>query len=458
MSFDPTRRRGVGVAGARARQAPADSHRGTCRDFLRRHEREAIAAARGTATAKKAFVAKLLPRAADSRNLRLAWGYLAAEGGQAPGLDGVRFNDLEPHETWGLIRTLGKALKDDTYRPGPDRKVAIPKSGTGTRVLSIPSVIDRLVQRAVVQVVQPFMDPLLGDHCLGYRPGVDINRAVALAERLAVEGDRWAWLAEDVRNAFDCVPQQRLLDVLRTLLVGDEKMTRLLGRLVKLDSGIGVRQGSPMSPLLLNVYLHHFLDKKWGRLFPGVPLLRWADDVLILCRTKQEALRAYEGLERLLLPAGMRLKGNPTQAVHDLQGGESIIWLGHRLCRIKGGLEVSLTTRAWKRLSERLELCHEKDFSSKRAVETILGWVSQMGPCLKTTDVNGAYARVVSLARDLGFEELPSKEEVTRSWHRAYRRWARCRELPGQAQGGRGGGSADRNSETGATCRPAGAL
>ena len=433
MSFDPARRRGVGVAGARARQGPADSHRGTCRDFLRRHEREAIEAARGTATAKKTFVAKLLPRAADSRNLRTAWGYLAAEGGQAPGLDGLRF-DLEDHEVWQLVRTLGTSLKDDTYRPGEDRRVAIPKSnGVGTRVLSIPSVIDRLVQRAVVQVLQPYLDCFLGDGCLGFRPGLGINEAVALAERLAVGEGRWAWLAEDLKNAFDNVPQRRLLDALRTLLP-DGRMMRLLGRLVETDGGIGIRQGGPLSPLLLNVYLNHFLDRKWGRLFAGVSLLRWADDVLILTRTRQEALQAYQDLKQLLLPAGMRLKGTPEEAVHDLRGGAEAVWLGFRFRKAEGGLEVLLTERSWKRLSERLELCHEKDCSSIRAVEAILGWTDAMGPCLPAVNADRAYARVVSLARGLGFDELPPFEGVRRSWHLAYQRWVRCRVmLPGQA-------------------------
>jgi hypothetical protein len=297
MSFDPCRRRGTGVAGARARLGPAGPHRGACRDFLRRHETEATAAARGTATAKKDFAARLLPRAADSRNLRLARGHLAAEGGQAPGLDGLRSDDLEGHEVWGLVRILGKALLGDTYRPGPDRRVAIPKAGgAGTRVLSIPSVIDRLVQRAVVQVLQPYLDCFLGDGCLGYR-----------------------------------------------------------------------------------------------------------------------------------------------------------------LCRGEGGLKVSLTERSWKRLSEKLELCHEKDCSSVRAVETVLGWVGQMGPCLPATDVDGAYARVVSLAKDLAFDELPTKEEVTRSWRLAYLRWERCREQSEKGQGECAGGSAYRNCETGGARRPAGA-
>ena len=212
-----------------------------------------------------------------------------------------------------------------------------------------------------------------------------------------------------------------------------------------------------MSPLLLNAYLNHVLDRRWNKLFAGVPLLRWADDVLILCRTKQEALTAYEGLKQILLPAGMRLKGTPGQAVHDLQGGAEIVWLGYRLRKGEGGLEVSLTAKAWRRLSERLELCHEKDCSSLRAVEAILGWTEAMGPCLPTTDVDGAYARVVSLARDLAFDELPSKEEVTRSWRQAYLRWERCRKQLGRALGDCAGGSAYRNCETGGTRRPAGA-
>jgi retron-type reverse transcriptase len=455
MSFDPTRRGANSAAGARARQAPADSHQGPCRDVLRRHEREATAAARGTAKTRRDFVAKLLPRAADTRVLYAAWHDLAAEGGQGPGVDGLRFEHLEDHQVWQLVRTLGKSIRDDTYRPGPDRRVAIPKTGTGTRVLSIPTIIDRMVQRAVVSVLQPYLDCFLGDGCLGFRPGLGINEALALVERLAVEGDQWVWLAEDLKNAFDNVRQERLLDVLRTFLP-DEGMMRPLGRLVRTDGGTGVRQGGPLSPLLLNVYLNHLLDRKWNKLFPGVPMLRWADDVLILTRTKQEALQAYQGLRRLLLPAGMRLKGTPEQAVVELQGGAEIVWLGYRLRKGEGVLEVSLTTRAWKRLSERLELCHEKDCSNVRAVETILGWVSQMGPCLPTTDVDSAYARVVSLAKELAFDELPSKEEVTRIWRLAHKRWERCRKWTGKDQGDMPV-APPTDCETGGTRRSAGA-
>src|SRR5262249_19670454 len=159
------------------RQKPAGVHEGDRRDFLRRHELEAAAAACDTTATKKSFVTTLLSRVADTRNLRLSWDYLAQGEGQAPGLDGLRFEDLEDHEIWDLIRTLGDAILDDTYRPARDRKKQIPKaSGKGIRTLSIPCIIDRVIQRAVMQIVQPYLDTFLGDQCLGFRPNVDIYK------------------------------------------------------------------------------------------------------------------------------------------------------------------------------------------------------------------------------------------------------------------------------------------
>jgi hypothetical protein len=270
MTFDPSRRWGHrGVAGARARQRPADLHEGSPRDHLRRHGREAEAAARGDAATRKAFTSELFARTADSRNLRLAWDHLALGGGPSPGLDGLRFTDLEEQEVWGLVRTLGTATRDDTYRPGRDRILRIPKtSGKGTRTLAIPSVIDRVVQRAVVQTVQPYLDPLLDPHSLGYRPGADVNKALALAEKLTVNNGTWVLLTEDLKDAFDNVPQNRLLDVLRAYL-REEKILGLIGRLVQTETGRGIRQGGPLSPLMLNVYLGHFLDRKWRKLHPA---------------------------------------------------------------------------------------------------------------------------------------------------------------------------------------------
>src|SRR5262249_46148742 len=170
----------------------AGLHEGSRRDFLRRHGTEAAAAARGSAKTRKRFVARLLSRVADTRNLRSSWTYLATGDGQAPGLDGLHFHDLEDREVWALVRTLHDAITHDTYRPAPDRKKTIPKaSGKGMRTLMIPSVVDRLVQRAVVQATQVFLDAFLDEHCLGFRPNADVNKALALAEGLIVRNGSW---------------------------------------------------------------------------------------------------------------------------------------------------------------------------------------------------------------------------------------------------------------------------
>jgi hypothetical protein len=209
---------------------------------------------------------------------------------------------------------------------------------------------------------------------------------------LAVAGNRWAWLTEDLRDAFDNVPQRRLLDVVR-LYVSDERMLYLLERVVLTGSKRGLRQGGNLSPLLLNVYLDHLLDKKWLRLHPDNPLLRWADDLLVLCKNPEEAEQAYQELQRFLMPAGMKLKGTPEQAIHDLRDGTSADWLGYRLNKGKNRLVVNTTESAWGSLAEKLEQDHERDCSPIRANQTIMGWISQVGPCYARTDLSASLLR-----------------------------------------------------------------
>jgi hypothetical protein len=119
----------------------------------------------------------------------------------------------------------------------------------------------------------------------------------------------------------------------------------------------------------------------------------------------------------------MRLKGTAEQAIHNLGNGDPAIWLGYQLLREGGGLKVGLTEDAWKSLSQGLELCHTKHGSPLRAIETIRGWISQLGPCYISMDINQAYARISELANTLAFDEIPSFEGIRRHWHQAHIRW-----------------------------------
>lgn len=428
MYYTPRRRGDHGVAGAHARQRSADSHQGSYRDFLCRHELEAANVARGDRATKETFFDKLFTRTADSRNLRPAWDWLSQNGGQAPGADGLRFDDLDEPEVWPFLRALGKSIRQQTYRPSRDRVEKKPKpSGNGYRTLTIPSIVDRVVQRAIVQTIQPYLDVFLDDNCLGFRPGSDIIKTLARAELLTVLENRWVWLTEDLRNAFDNVPQKRLLDILQSH-ISDNRMQHLLERVVLKKTKRGLRQGGNLSPLLLNVYLDHFLDRKWRKQHLDIPLLRWADDVLVLCKTKEEARQAYQDLQRLLTPTGMALKGTPEQTIHNLEDGDPAEWLGYRLSKGKNGLTARMTEGSWESLAEHLEEDQEKNCSSLRAIQTILGWISQLGPCFDSVNLTQTYARIVTLAHSQAFDELPTREHIDRHWRSAFRRWQRMRK------------------------------
>jgi retron-type reverse transcriptase len=381
MIYDPCRRRGNRVVGVHARQVAVTVHEGSPRDYLRRHERDVDRAVRGNKAIRKEFCDALLKRTADPRNLKCAWDYLAAGDGHSPGSDGMRYDDLDLSETWDMIRTVSAALLDNTYQPAADRTYRIPKSsGKGTRTLLIPTVIDRMVQRAIVQMVQPYVDHLFMESSLGYRPGCSSLTALAMAETLAQQANAWVWITEDIRDAFNQVPQKRLLDIVRHILF-DADIVRLIERIVCTRQGRGLRQGGPLSPLLLNMYLDHVLDKPWEKQHPDTPLLRVADDLLILNHSQEEAEHSYQSLMQLLTPAGMPLKGTSHETIHDVAKGHTATWLGYDLQKEEGSLKMHLTEKAWMSLGNRLAVDHMKPHSPIRAIDTIMGWISQMGPC-----------------------------------------------------------------------------
>jgi hypothetical protein len=204
-------------------------------------------------------------------------------------------------------------------------------------------------------------------------------------------------------------------------------MLRLIERVVLTKTKRGLRQGGNLSPLLLNLYLDHFLDKKWLRQHPDLTLLRWADDLLVMSSAWEEAQQAYQDLRLLLSPTGMMLKGTPEQAIHDLRDSGYADWLGYRLSKGKKGLVINTTESAWDSLAEKLEQDQEKDCSPLRANQTIMGWISQLGPCFNSTDLIQTYARIVTLAHMQAFDEILTMEQVRQHWRSAYMRWQHVR-------------------------------
>ena len=402
-------------------------HRGTAGELFGRFQTHVDRAHAQGIAGVKSLAPYLLRLIADPRVLHAAWEHLARDGGPAPGPDGLHYPDLCSADVWGLCRALGKALRSGTYRRGPDRIVLVSKGpGRRERPLVLSNLQDRVVERAIASVLGPILDPLFDPHAFGFRPRRGRLDALALAERLVRDEGRRVWLVQDLQDAFLKVPLPRLLPVVRRLLPADDLMERI-EQVLAGGPLPGLRQGGPLSPLLLNTYLNHVLDRPWRRDQPGLPLLRVADDLLVPCRTVAQAGKADATLRRLLVPAGMPVKWRTAEAIHDLGAGATVTWMGFAIRETPRGLETAIAESSWGHLGERLARLHAEPEAPLRAGAVIQGWIGQQGPCYRWSDRAVACRRVVNLAAAEAFDEVPGIADLRGQWQRAHARWCRLR-------------------------------
>lgn len=222
------------------------------------------------------------------------------------------------------------------------------------------------------------------------------------------------------------VPLRRLLQTIEKILP-DGELLHLLELLLPGRELPGLRQGGSLSPLMLNWYLHWFLDRRWRRDCPQIPLIRVADDLLALCRSRKQALEARAHLDRLLVPAGMPLKGTAGAAVRDLAAGETADWLGFGVRKAERVLAAGIASRSWAKLEESLALAHAKEDSPLRVFYLVKRWLTHREPCYAWSDRQQVCQEVVTLAQEYAFEEVPCHHELIRGWGTAYARWCKLR-------------------------------
>jgi group II intron reverse transcriptase/maturase len=298
----------------------------------------------------------------------------------APGPDGQTIEALL--EQWLVVLPkLGADLLAGRYRPGEIRRVNIPKAGGGQRGLGIPDVVDRVVQEAVRQVLEPLWELTFHPSSHGFRPGRSCHTAITEAKTYLEDGYEWV-VDLDLEKFFDLVCHQRLTAKLAQR-VGDRRLLVLIGRMLKakvvLPDGVviaseqGVPQGGPLSPLLSNIVLDE-LDRELDR--RGHKFVRYADDANVYVRSERAGQRVMVSLTEFI-ERRLRLKVNEAKSA--VARPEDCHFLGFRL-RLdpqSGTVEVLLSERTMRNAMERVRQLTPRTWGSSldSCVAQINAWL-----------------------------------------------------------------------------------
>jgi group II intron reverse transcriptase/maturase len=272
----------------------------------------------------------------------------------APGIDGMRVEELRPYlkEHWLEIRNR---LDEGKYRPSPVRRVEIPKPDGGMRLLGIPTVVDRLIQQAMAQVLTTWFEPTFSDHSYGFRPNRSAHDAVKATQAYIREGYDWV-VDIDLEKFFDRVNHDKLMYRVARV-VKDKRVLKLVraylnsGVMVNgvvLDTEEGTPQGGPLSPLLSNIMLN---DLDWELEKRGLRFVRYADDCNIYVKSERAGSRVMENIRRFL---AQKLKLKVNEQKSKVGRPSKLKFLGLRLFKRKGDVVVGVAAQAVKRCRERL--------------------------------------------------------------------------------------------------------
>lgn len=331
--------------------------------------------------------AELLERILDRENLNKAYKRVKANKG-APGIDGMTVEDalswLREHR-----EELLESIRSGKYKPQPVRRKEIPKADGGVRQLGIPTVVDRVIQQAIAQQLTPIYEPLFSENSFGYRPGKSAQMAIQKVKEYAEQGYKHAVLI-DLSKYFDTLNHELLMNMLREQ-VSDKRVTELIKRYLKsgvMEDGLLVKteegspQGGPLSPLLANIYLNKFDWEIGGR---GVPVIRYADDIVVLAKSKRAAERLLESC-RKYLEGKLKLKVNAEKSsVVSVVAIRNFKFLGFALGRGKKGYYIRAHAKSLKKAKQKLrELTSRSQGRNVRVVMEnvkvyMRGWLGYFG-------------------------------------------------------------------------------
>src|ERR1700736_6739449 len=331
-----------------------------------------------------AVTEQLMEEVCNRENLVRAWKRVRQNKG-GPGVDGMTIDDAKDYlrEHWPSIRSR---LLDGTYQPQPVKRVEIPKPDSGVRKLGVPCVVDRLIQQALLQVLQERWDPTFSEHSYGFRPGRSAHQAVAQAQHYIAEG--YSVVVDlDLEKFFDRVNHDGLMARVAAR-VSDKRVRKLIRAFLKagvMEDGLvspveeGTPQGGPLSPLLSNLVLDE-LDRELAR--RGHRFCRYADDCNIYVRSRRAGERVMASVSRFLT-VKLRLKVN--EAKRRVGGPEERKFLGFSIAN--DGSERRIAPKALDKFKDRIReiTCRTRGISLQQMIADLtpylIGWRGYFGFC-----------------------------------------------------------------------------
>ena len=345
-------------------------------------------------TESPASTERLMEEVCERNNLRKALKRVKANQG-GPGVDGMTVSELTGYlkERWPEIR---EQLLEGTYKPQPVKRVEIPKPDGGRRKLGIPTVLDRFIQQAVMQVLQGRWDPTFSEHSYGFRPGRSAHQAVAQAQRYMAEG--YCFVVDfDLEKFFDRVNHDKLMGRVAKR-VSDKRMLRLIRAFLNagvMENGLvgpteeGTPQGGPLSPLLSNLVLDE-LDRELER--RGHRFVRYADDSNVYVRSRRAGERVMESISDFI-KRKLKLKVNRDKSAVDRPSQRKFLGFSFT----PGSMpKRRIAPKALKRFKERI-----RELTRRTRGVSLKGMVEQLSAYLKGWLGYFAFCETPSVLADL---------------------------------------------------------
>lgn len=326
----------------------------------------------------------LLEQLIDRNNLNMAYKRVKQNGGAA-GVDGMKVDEMLPYLKEHNERIV-KEIREGKYKPKPVRRVEIPKPDGGVRMLGVPTVIDRMVQQALVQVLQPIFETTFSGSSYGFRPGRSAQQAVKQAKKYYEEG--YTRVVDiDLAKYFDTVNHDLLIEMIKAK-VKSETITKLIRAFLKsgvMENGIvkatgeGTPQGGNLSPLLSNIYLNSFDKELESR---GHKFVRYADDCNIYVKSQRAAERVMESC-RKYLEGKLKLKVNTEKS--RVGSPLKLKFLGFSLYKIKDKVGIRVHEKPMRKFKDKIKQITSR--SRGRAIRQVLkelkqyttGWLNYYG-------------------------------------------------------------------------------